>query len=129
MPTARPSTTTGKPLTPLSRMICSARRKFSSGCTTTGSNTMPLSARLTFCTSRACCSTLRFLWMTPSPPSRAMVMAVSASVTVSIADDTSGICSEMRSVSRVRTSTSRGNTSDSAGNSSTSSKVSASGSG
>ena len=52
---------------------------------------MPDSAFLTFVTSRACCSTVMFLWMTPMPPSRAMQIAVAASVTVSIADESSGM--------------------------------------
>ena len=49
------------------------------------------------------------------PPSRAMQIAVAASVTVSIADDTSGIASRIPGVSWVRTSTSFGRTSLSAG--------------
>ena len=52
-----------------------------------------------------------------------MAMASAASVTVSIAADTSGMASSMRGVRRVRVSTSDGMTSDSAGTSRTSSKV------
>ncbi len=53
--------------------------------------------------------------MMPMPPSRAMQMAVAASVTVSMADDTIGIASRIPGVSCVRTSTSFGMTSLSAG--------------
>ncbi len=60
------------------------------------------------------------------PPSRAMQMAVAASVTVSIADETIGMARLIPGVSCVRTSTSFGITSLSAGTNSTSSKVSAS---
>ena len=50
-------------------------------------------------------------------------MAIRASVTVSIADDTSGTRNVMSRVSRVLVSTSLGTTSEAAGSSSTSSKV------
>ena len=53
-------------------------------------------------TSSACCSGVMFLWMTPMPPSCAMAMAVRASVTVSIAADSSGMLSRRLRVSRVR---------------------------
>ena len=60
------------------------------------------------------------------PPSRAMRIAVAASVTVSIAELTSGIRSGILAVSRVATSTSLGTTSLNAGARSTSSNVNAS---
>ncbi len=53
--------------------------------TVTGPRIIPLSARFTRSTSRACSSIDRFLWMMPIPPSRAIVMAVRLSVTESIA--------------------------------------------
>ena len=56
----------------------------------TGSMTMPVSAFFTLVTSSACSSMVRFLWMTPRPPSRAMQIAVRASVTVSMAEDRIG---------------------------------------
>ena len=62
--------------------------------------------------------------MTPMPPSRASAIARRASVTVSIAAETSGISSSIVRVSRVRVETSLGRTADSAGTSSTSSNVS-----
>ena len=47
----------------------------------------------------------------PIPPIRAITIAVSASVTVSIAADNSGVLSEMPRVRRVETSTSLGSVS------------------
>jgi hypothetical protein len=62
------------------------------------------------------------------PPCRAIAIAMRASVTVSIALDTSGIDSRTPLVSRVDVSTSLGITLDSAGRRRTSSNVSARGS-
>ncbi len=92
----------------------------------TGSSTTPVSAFFTLLTSSACSSMPRFLWMTPSPPSRAMLIAVRASVTVSMAAEMIGLAKGIVAVNSVRTSTSLGRTSLSAGTSNTSSKVSAS---
>ena len=58
-----------------------------------GSLTTPLSKRLTFATSAACLAGDMFLWTMPSPPSCAMAIARRASVTVSIAADSSGMLS------------------------------------
>ena len=66
-----------------------------------GSRTTPDSKRLTLATSRACSLAVRFLWMMPMPPSCAIAIASLASVTVSIAADTSGMLSEMFRVRRV----------------------------
>ena len=52
-----------------------------------------------------------------------MTIAMSASVTVSIAEDSTGMSSAMSRVSRVRVSAWLGSTDDAAGYSSTSSKV------
>src|SRR5690242_4020115 len=57
------------------------------------------------------------------PPSRAMAIAISDSVTVSIAADTSGMLRGMPRVNRERTSTFRGCTLESRGTSKTSSNV------
>src|SRR5690348_12524349 len=57
------------------------------------------------------------------PPSRAMAIAISDSVTVSIAADTSGMLRAMPRVKRERTSTFRGCTLESRGTSKTSSNV------
>ena len=64
----------------------------------------------------------RLRWTTPIPPTRASAIASRASVTVSIAADTTGIASSSSRVSRVRVETSFGSTSDSAGIRETSSK-------
>ncbi len=61
--------------------------------------------------------------ITPRTPSCAMAIAISLSVTVSIAADRKGMLRRMRRVSWVCTLTSRGNTSECRGSSSTSSKV------
>jgi exodeoxyribonuclease VII large subunit len=71
----------------------------------------PLSYFLTRRTSRACSSGVMFLWMMPMPPSCASAMARRASVTVSIAAETSGRFSRMLARQRVERSTSRGSTS------------------
>ena len=52
---------------------------------------MPLWLRLTFCTSAAWSAIVMLRWITPMPPWRAIAMAMRASVTLSIAADTSGI--------------------------------------
>ena len=57
------------------------------------------------------------------PPSCAMTIAMSASVTVSIAADSTGMLRVMPRVRRVRGSAWLGNTSEAPGTSSTSSKV------
>ena len=87
---------------------------------------MPLSYFLTRRTWAACSSGARFLWITPMPPCCAIAMAMPSSVTVSMADDISGMFSSMRRVSRARTSVAAGNTPEEAGTTSTSSKASAS---
>ena len=65
-----------------------------------------------------------FRWTKPIPPSCAIAIAMRASVTVSIAADTSGMFRRIRRDRRVETSASRGTTALAAGTSSTSSKVS-----
>ena len=60
-----------------------------------GFTTMPLSKRLTRRTCSACTSTERLRWRTPMPPCWAIAIAISASVTVSIADDRIGMLSVM----------------------------------
>ena len=96
--------------------FCGSRKK--------GSVMTPCSERLTLSTSLACSSMLMFLWMMPSPPSRAMAMARRLSVTVSIAAEMMGRLSESPSHSVVRRSTSFGKTSDACGMSRTSSNAS-----
>lgn len=84
-----------------------------SGAQVTGSVTMPASDRLTTSTAAACSSIGRLRWSTPMPPWRAMAIAIRASVTVSMAAETSGTPSVMFRVSRVPVSTMLGTTSDS----------------
>ena len=79
-----------------------------SGSSVIGSVIMPDSERLTRSTSAACVRGSRFLWITPRPPSRATAMAMSASVTVSMAADRNGICSRIVRVRFVPVSTSLG---------------------
>ena len=57
----------------------------------------------------------------PTPPTRAMAIAMRASVTVSMALETSGTASRIRRVSRLLVSTSAGTMSDAPGISRTSS--------
>ncbi len=77
-----------------------------------GSVIIPDSERLTRSTSAAWARGSMFLCTTPMPPARAMAMAISDSVTVSMAADRKGICSWMLRVSRVPVSMSRGMTSE-----------------
>jgi len=60
------------------------------GVTVIGSLTTPLSKRLTLATSAACFAGDMFLWTMPIPPSCAIAIASRASVTVSMAADTTG---------------------------------------
>ena len=92
-----------------------------------GLTTMPLSKRFTWRTAAACASTSMLRWSTPIPPSCAIAIAMSASVTVSMAEDRTGILSGISRVNWVRVSAWLGSTLDSRGCSSTSSNVSPSG--
>ncbi len=91
MPTGRPSAaTTGRPEISCRRINSTATASFCSGAMVTGLMTTPVSAFLTFVTSSTCSAMVKFLCTIPMPPSRAMQIAVAASVTVSIADETMG---------------------------------------
>src|SRR5687768_14084527 len=94
----------------------------------TGSTIIPASLRLTRSTSCAWASMERFLWTTPMPPSWARAIASRASVTVSMAAESSGMLRVMPSHRVVRRLTSAGWTSEKPGTMRTSSKVSARGS-
>ena len=61
-----------------------------------GLRIIPLSLRLTRSTSAAWRSGVMFLCSTPMPPARAIAMAMSASVTVSMAAEMSGMLRGMR---------------------------------
>ena len=65
----------------------------------TGLITMPDSNFLTVRTWAACSSGVMFLWITPMPPCCDMAMAIALSVTVSIAEASSGMFSEIVRVS------------------------------
>ena len=62
-----------------------------SGPQVTGSVIIPASDRLTMSTCWACSSMARLRCSTPTPPWRAMAIAIRASVTVSMDADTSGM--------------------------------------
>ncbi len=66
-----------------------------SGPQVTGLVIMPASDRFTMSTCWAWSSTDRLRCSTPAPPCRAMAIAIRASVTVSMAAETSGTCSVM----------------------------------
>jgi hypothetical protein len=121
------SSTTGTPEMRYWPHSASASPIEASGPIVIGCATMPASDRLTRSTCWAWSSIDRLRCRTPRPPWRAMAIAIRASVTVSIALDSSGILTSMRLERRVVVSTSLGMTSDAPGNSRTSSKVRASG--
>ena len=81
-------------------MSAVASRTVSLGRSVIGLRIMPLSDRFTRSTSAACRSIDMFLWSTPMPPARAIAIAISDSVTVSIAAETSGTRSSMPRVKR-----------------------------
>ena len=85
---------------------------------------MPASERFTISTWPACSATGRLRCSTPMPPARAIAMAIRDSVTVSIAELTSGTLSLIFLVSWLEVSAVAGTTSEAAGSSRTSSKVS-----
>src|SRR4051794_1142343 len=89
--------------------------------------TMPASDRFTMSTWAAWSSTDRLRCRTPTPPCRAIAIAIRASVTVSMALESNGVRKRSERDNRVEVSTSLGMTSEAAGCSSTSSKVSPSG--
>ena len=78
----------------------------------TGSEIMPLWLRFTFCTSAACSDAGMLRWITPMPPLRAIAMAMRASVTLSIAADTSGIARTMSAANLADVSTASGSVSE-----------------
>ncbi len=125
MPTTRLPSITGRPENRCCRFSASTSRTDIVGGIVIGSLTTPLSKRLTLATSAACFAGDMFLCTMPRPPSCAIAIARRASVTVSIAADSSGMFSVMLLVRRVARLTSRGTTREWAGTSRTSSNVSA----
>ena len=118
-----PRSTTGMPEMRCSFIVVKASASVSSGWIVIGFSTMPDSYFLTRRTCSACSCGSRLRWITPIPPFCAMAMAIGASVTVSMAEETIGRCRRIERVSRVATSTSVGITEEAAGRSRTSSKV------
>ena len=117
------ASTTGSPEMRYRAHIASTSARVSEGEHVTGSVTIPASDRLTVSTCDACSSIDRLRCRTPMPPALAIAMAMRDSVTVSIAELTSGTRSVMLRVTRDDVSTSLGITSDADGSSRTSSKV------
>src|SRR6266545_869048 len=126
---APPLPTTGAPEIRYRAHSASTSRSVSSGEQVIGLVTIPASERLTRSTWAACSSIGRLRCSTPMPPWRAMAIAIRASVTVSMALDTSGTASSTLRVSRLWVVDPLGVTSDSSGSRRTSSKVRPSGSG
>ena len=125
MPTSEPkSSTTGRPEMRNRAHMASTSASVLSGEQVTGSVTMPASERLTISTWPAWSAIERLRCSTPMPPARAMAIAIRASVTVSMAELTSGTCKRIFLVSWLEVSAAAGTTSDAAGSSNTSSKVS-----
>lgn len=92
MPSSRPdSSVTGTPLIRNFAQSASASPSVASGRTVIGSVTMPDSDRLTRSTWPTWSSIDRLRCRTPTPPCRAIAMAIRASVTLSIAADSSGM--------------------------------------
>ena len=128
IPTSLPEVSTiGMPEMRCSFIRSNASDSVWSGVIVIGLITIPLSNRLTARTAAACASRSMLRWRTPMPPSCASAIAMSASVTVSIADDSNGMLSGMSRVRKVRVSALEGSTLDSSGWSNTSSNVSPSG--
>ena len=109
MPTSFPAPSTIGTPEILKRSINKlASRNGRSGPSVIGFMIMPDSLRLTRSTSAAWRSIGMFLWITPIPPRRAMPIAISASVTVSMAAETIGMLSGIARVKRLATVTLRG---------------------
>ena len=103
IPTRRPVLRDRHPRDPVTSPSPRAPRPTGrSGGSVIGSAIIPLSDRLTLSTSEACSSIVRFLWITPIPPSRARAMARRVSVTVSMAAESSGIPKRSLGVSWTR---------------------------
>src|SRR6266853_1130058 len=126
IPTSLPaSSTIGTPEILKRAISWVASRTGRSGPSVIGFRIIPDSLRFTRSTSAAWRSMDMFLWITPMPPSRAMAIAMSDSVTVSIAAETSGMLRGILRVNQDFTSTLRGCTVACRGTSNTSSNVSA----
>mmetsp|Transcript_9652 Transcript_9652/g.12150 ORF Transcript_9652/g.12150 Transcript_9652/m.12150 type:complete len:238 (-) Transcript_9652:339-1052(-) len=88
-----PSCVIGMPEYPNLDLMSSASWRVSCGLRQTGSVMNPFLNFLTLRTSDACVLSGRLEWMIPIPPMSAMWMAILASVTVSMGDETKGVLS------------------------------------
>ena len=123
MPTSLRPSTTGIPEMRYCSIICKTSAMRASGPMVTGSTIIPDSDFFTFSASGAWAGMDRLRCRMPIPPWRAREMAVSASVTVSMAELNSGMLRLMRRVRRVLRSTSLGSTAEAPGSNRRSSKV------
>ena len=82
MPTSTPSSQIGTPEILKRPIRSSASRTRLSGARKKGFAMTPFSERFTRSTWSACFSMVMFLWMMPTPPSRAMAMAMSVFFTL-----------------------------------------------
>ncbi len=124
IPTSLPfSSFTGTPEILFCAINLSASSSVFSGCIVMGLSTMPDSKRFTRLTCAACSSGLILRCRIPSPPFCAMAIAIFASVTVSIAEERTGMFKRMDFVSCVLVSASLGWMEEAAGSNSTSSNV------
>ncbi len=125
MPSSLPTASvTGTPLMRNFAHSASASCSVASGRTVIGSVTIPDSDRLTRSTWLAWSSMDRLRCSTPTPPCRAMAMAIRDSVTLSMAADSSGTFTRTFRETLDEVSTAFGSTSEAPGSSSTSSYVS-----
>ncbi len=125
MPRSLPEpSVTGTPLMRNLAQSASASARLASGCTVMGSVTIPDSDRLTRSTWLTWSSIERLRCSTPTPPWRAMAMAIRDSVTLSMAADSMGMFTRTLREMSDEVSTALGSTSDAPGSSSTSSYVS-----
>ena len=125
MPTSLPDfSTTGIPDIRFCSIVACASARVASGAIVIGLTTMPDSNRFTCRTAAVCCSMVRLRCNTPIPPICAMTIAMSDSVTVSMAEERIGIFRPMSLEMLVLVSAWLGTISDAAGRSRTSSNVS-----
>ena len=126
IPTSFPfGPTTGTPPMPCISIRFATNPIVVSGVTYRTSRSITFSAFLTRSTKATSCSAVQFRCKTPIPPARARAIAIADSVTVSMAELTSGIDRGMFFENFDFTSTSLGSVQDSAGSISTSSNVNA----
>mmetsp|Transcript_74333 Transcript_74333/g.187936 ORF Transcript_74333/g.187936 Transcript_74333/m.187936 type:complete len:298 (-) Transcript_74333:299-1192(-) len=95
-----PSSVTGKPVKPCLRRKSSSSDRVMVGRMQIGSVMKPFLNFFTCMTSWTWASTVKFVWMTPMPPCKAIAMAILCSVTVSMGLDTMGVFNAMPLLNR-----------------------------